>query len=151
MPPVVLCGAVEELCRCLTPLVEWGDLLDLKMLDVAKKDSAAPVCPYRGGLIIRTQSGRANWPTCHWQTIHFGACSLRRSGPFAEKTTGTPWIYPFMGGQVWPIPLEDAASPVSIPLGSQLDLSSLETLQVIVSYNTMTGEVQYQYQVYGSF
>ena len=45
MPPGVLCGAVQELHRCLTPLVKQGDLLDIKMLDMAKKDTMAPPVP----------------------------------------------------------------------------------------------------------
>ena len=39
----VLCGAVQELCRCLTPLLERGSLLDLEMLDMARKDLVTPV------------------------------------------------------------------------------------------------------------
>ena len=42
MLPGVLCGAVQELCQCLAPLLEGGDLLNLEMLDIAEKDPVAP-------------------------------------------------------------------------------------------------------------
>ena len=38
----ILCGAVQELCRCLTSLIESGDLVNLEMLDVARRDPMAP-------------------------------------------------------------------------------------------------------------
>ena len=41
MPPWVLCGAVQELCQCLAPLIEEDGLLDLEMLDVSEKDPMA--------------------------------------------------------------------------------------------------------------
>ena len=42
MPPGVLCGALQELCRCLTPLLERGDLIDLEMLEMVRKDPVTP-------------------------------------------------------------------------------------------------------------
>ena len=33
---------MQELCQCLAPLLEGGDLLNLEMLDVAKNDLVAP-------------------------------------------------------------------------------------------------------------
>ena len=38
----VLCGVVQEFCQCLAPLIEEDGLLNLEMLDVAKKDTMAP-------------------------------------------------------------------------------------------------------------
>ena len=37
-PPGVLCGPVQDLHQCLAPLIEEDGLLNLEMLDVAKKD-----------------------------------------------------------------------------------------------------------------
>ena len=37
-PSGVLCGALQELCQCLIPLVEEDSLLNLEMLDIAEKD-----------------------------------------------------------------------------------------------------------------
>ena len=41
----MLWRAVQELCRCLAPLLEKGDLLDLTMLDVVQKDPVIPLIP----------------------------------------------------------------------------------------------------------
>ena len=40
--PGVLCGAVQDPYQCLAPLIEKDGLLNLEMLDVAKKDPLAP-------------------------------------------------------------------------------------------------------------
>ena len=45
-----------------------------------------------------------------------------------------------------PPPLEDAEWPVSIPLGAQLELTSMWSMQVTISHYPVMGEVQYQYQ-----
>ena len=42
MPPGMLCGAVQELHRCLAPL---GNLLDITILDVMEKDPLTPSIP----------------------------------------------------------------------------------------------------------
>ena len=42
MPQWVLCGVVQGVCRCLAPLLEMEDLLDLNMLDVVRKDPVTP-------------------------------------------------------------------------------------------------------------
>ena len=55
MPPGVLCGAVQELCRCLAPLLERGDLLDLDMLNVARKDPMTPA-PAERALSLRPRA-----------------------------------------------------------------------------------------------
>ena len=41
MSPGMLCGVVQELCRCLTSVVQSGDLVNLKMLDVAENNPVA--------------------------------------------------------------------------------------------------------------
>ena len=48
MAPEVLCRAVQELCRCLVCLVQKGNLVDLPMLDVVKKDAVVPPFPAEG-------------------------------------------------------------------------------------------------------
>ena len=45
MPLGVLCRAVQELHRCLTPVLESGNLLDLTMLDVVEKNPMTPPVP----------------------------------------------------------------------------------------------------------
>ena len=58
----------------------------------------------------------------------------------------TPGFTDLLADEANQHPLEEVDSPVNIPLVAQLDLNSLGSLQVIVSHNPMTGEVQYQYQ-----
>ena len=48
MPPGVLCWVVQELHSCLAPLLEEVNLLDLEMMDMAKKDPVAPPVPMEG-------------------------------------------------------------------------------------------------------
>ena len=38
----MLYRAVQELCRCLVSVIRSGDLVNLEMLDVAKRDPVAP-------------------------------------------------------------------------------------------------------------
>ena len=45
-----------------------------------------------------------------------------------------------------PPPLKDIDSPVSVPQGAQLDLISLGSMQIVVTQNTLKGELQYHYQ-----
>ena len=42
MPLGVLCGVVQKLHQCLALFLEGDSLLNLKMLDVARKDPVAP-------------------------------------------------------------------------------------------------------------
>ena len=45
MPQGMLCRAVQELCKCLAPLLKKGDLLNLTILDVMEKDPVTPHVP----------------------------------------------------------------------------------------------------------
>ena len=51
MPPGVLCRAVQELHRCLTPMIESGDQFELNMLNVARRDPMAPA-PTQSALLL---------------------------------------------------------------------------------------------------
>ena len=46
-PLGVLCRAEQELCGCLTPVDESGNHLELKTLDMARKDPVAPTSTER--------------------------------------------------------------------------------------------------------
>ena len=46
-PPGVICWAVQDLCKCLAPMVESGDQIDLEMLDVVKRDPVVPASTER--------------------------------------------------------------------------------------------------------
>ena len=45
MPPGTLCGAFQELCRCLAPLLKRGGLLDITMMNMVEKDPVTPPVP----------------------------------------------------------------------------------------------------------
>ena len=145
----MLSEAVQEFCRCLTPLVEHGDLLDLKMLDVPKKNSVAPFVPTEGA---SSSEPRAEEPISLHAPNKPPTLKCKEAAHSEELTLCGdedhlhPLGLPFNGWTSLTHPLEDAASLVGIPHEAWLDLSSLETLQGIVSHNTMMGEVQYQYQ-----
>ena len=47
MPPGVLWRVVQELCECLTSVIQSGNLVDLEMLDMAEKDPMAPTSEVR--------------------------------------------------------------------------------------------------------
>ena len=65
-------------------------------------------CPCRGGLVTKTQSRRTNQCTCpYWENClgARGGSTTRRIHPcLEEKTTGTSWVYPFVGRWVLPTP-----------------------------------------------
>ena len=106
MPPGVLCGVVQELCRYLSSLVEKGDLLDLTMLDMEKKDSMAPPVPIEGA---SSPEPRVKEP------ISLPAKKAAHSGELALVQRFTcSWV-----GESIPPSLEDADCPMSIALGAQ--------------------------------
>ena len=124
MPTGVLCGAVQELCRCLTPLLQRGNLLDLEMLDIMRKDSVTPAPTQRASSLrprveepisVPTPMSCPLWSPRRLLTQKKMALMQRKRPP------APPWFT---------LSLEDTALPVSIPPGAQVDLSSLETLQV---------------------
>ena len=47
-----------------------------------------------------------------------------------------------------PVPhhLEDADTPMGVLRGAQLDLNSLRSMQVIITWNDMIGELEYHYE-----
>ena len=44
-PPGTLCRTVQELCRCLAPLLKRGNLLDITTLDIVEKNPVTPPVP----------------------------------------------------------------------------------------------------------
>ena len=127
-----------------------GNLLDLEMLDVAKKDSTAPSVPTEWALSSEPQEEdpidlpaltncplqsprrlltEKNWPLC-------------REGDHQH-----PQGLPFQGWMSLTCPPRGCSLTSQYTHGDPVGLHSLETLQLIVSHNAMMGEVQYQYQL----
>ena len=97
------------------------------------------------GLITNTKSGRVSWCTCPKQANCIrarGGHTTRETCPSPkEKTTGTLWAYPFMGGWAWLTTSRAGRLTISVSLGAQLDFASLESLQVTKSHYPAMGEV----------
>ena len=63
-PPGVLCGSVQELCRCLAPLLKRGNLLDITMLNVVEKDPVTlPIPTERASSLERKPEPQEEEPT----------------------------------------------------------------------------------------
>ena len=48
----MLCGAIQELCQCLKPMVKSGDQFNLNMLRVARINPVAPASAERASLLV---------------------------------------------------------------------------------------------------
>ena len=108
------------------PSAQKGNLLNLTVLDVAEKDPVTPPIPTeRASSPEKKSEPREEEPTDlpapnGWQASEpEGAICSGELALHAEKTaTCTPWIYWFMGRQVWPTPIKEVDSTVNIPLGA---------------------------------
>ena len=99
MPPQMLCRAVQELCRCLTSMIESGDLVNLKMLDVAKRNPVAPASKGRALSLMP----RVEPPVSVTAPSQLTTSEPEEAAPPEElalvprwETTGTPWLLPVM-------------------------------------------------------
>ena len=135
IPPGMMCRAVQELHGCLAPLVEKGNLLDITMLDVAEKNPVTPSDATERASSLEQKPEPLEEETTALYTGSFGAqgsCLPRR----ISSCRGDCHQHPLdlVGhGQMSLTLLGDAASQVSIPPGDPADLSSLGSMQVIVS------------------
>ena len=132
MPPGVLCGAVQELHQCLVSLTEEDCLLKLEMLDVAEKDPMAP-----------TPASTPSFPTPDSEEEQVILTPKESCTSEPEEATclegGLTLIqgwYPTRppGFSCLPVTQTHASLGRGIPLGAQLDLHSLGSLQVTISH-----------------
>ena len=154
IPSGVMCRAVQELCRCLSPLLEKGDLLDVSMWDVAEKNPVTPLVPTERASSLEQKPGPLEVEPTALPAPNIQE-ALEPEGAACPGELAFVWrrLPPkppgFTGSRVdesGPSPLEEADLPVSISMGAWPDLSSFGSMQVIVSHSPMMGEVQYQYQ-----
>ena len=134
MPPGVLCRAVQELCRCLNHVVERGDQFNLQMLDMAERDPKAP-----------TLAKRAPSPTSETEEA---APSEGLSLVPIQRSLPLPGFTLLWANESDPPPLEDSEWPMTIPLGSPLDLTCLGSMEWMVSCYTAMGEMHLQCQTW---
>ena len=144
MPLRVLCGAVQEVHQYLAPLIEEDYLLKLELLDVVEKDPVAPTSASTPSSPIPDPEEEQIIPKPE------------------ESCTSEPEEAACLKGELivlWgPYPaglLGFACSPVNqtcahlgrgIPLGAQLHLHSLGSLQVTLSHGPAARELCYEYQ-----
>ena len=102
-PPGMLCRAVQELCRCLTSMIESGDLVNLKMLDVARRN---PISSPLKGIYHHWHPGQnhqllypplVSWPCQSQRRLHH-----ERNSPLCQdEDHWHAWTFTFVGGWVW--------------------------------------------------
>ena len=143
--PGVLCGVMHELWQCLASLIEEDILPNLEMLDVVEKDLMAPA-----------QASAPAFPTPdpeeEEQVVQIPEESCTSEPEEATHLEGGldhVWdrypAIPHAFAQSWANQTH-AGLVRGIPLGVQLDLCSLGSLQVTICHGPAVGEVHYQYQ-----
>ena len=103
-PLGMLCRAVQELHRCLTSVIESGDLINLKDVRCGLKDPMAPASKGRAPLLTPRVEPPVSVPTPSKPDCIRArrGCTTRGTHPCAKmKTTGTPWLFSFVDGWVW--------------------------------------------------
>ena len=150
--PGVICRAVQKLHRCLTLLVQQYNLLDLEMLDMARKDPMASPVPT---VLASSLGPRVEEPIGipnpdkppalePKKAVHSEELTLmQRRRPLVPPGFTLSWAY-----ESSTPPLEDADWLVSLPLGDHLDLTSSGSLQVTVSHYPTMRKVWYQCQTW---
>ena len=142
MPPGVIHGVVQELHQCLAPLIEEDGLLNLEVLDVAKKDPVA--------LASAPASSTPNPEEEDWaiQVLEESYTSEPEETVNLERGLDLVWgRYPTIPLGFGHLQVNQAHAGLArgIPLGAQLDFCSLWSLQVTISHDPAAGEVHYEY------
>ena len=145
-PPGILCSAVWDLSRCLEPLIERDDLLDASMLEVAEEESVTfQPLGRRPCYWVRNQSP---WPTwggfSAWGSHQFGG-----DGRCAEAvTTDTTQVCRATGNQIKAPSSWGCRCIGWYTLGSQLDLTSIGSMQMIIIHNNRREKLEYCYETW---
>ena len=135
--------------RSLSGAIWSGNLVILKTLHVARRDSMAP--PVKGGH-CHQHPGKNNWlvhlplvsqPHQSQKRLHH----QRNSPLWQDEDHWHPMAFPFYGQMSLPhLHQSRQTCPWAYPLGAQLDQASLESLQVTISHFRALGKVQCEYQ-----
>ena len=154
-PPGVLCSDVQDLCSCLVPLMGKGNLLSPSIWEVVEEEeTTTSTIPVEETGSDEYPEPWEEWPTSVHAPDYLEEASLpKEAGSLRIMTIAWRWLPPapheFMESLVSESglpPLEDAGSPLGIPQGAQLDLSFLGSMQVVMTQNTLTGEMWCHYQ-----
>ena len=141
MPSEVLCGAVQDLCQCLAPILEGGGLLNLEMLDIAEKDppaaSASPTQKPKEEEQITLQVPKELCTSEPEEAAHSAGGLDLVQGGFPSVPPGFACLH---------VNQTHTGLARGIPLGAWLDLCSLGSLQVTISHYSVVREVCCEYQ-----
>ena len=123
----VFCRAVQELHECLTSIIQSGDMLDLKKLDVAEKDPTAPTSEGR----TQKPMPRVDPPVGVTTPSKLRALEPEEAAPSQELTLCQdgdhchPLDSPSHGQRSLTHPQPEQADwLINVPLGAKLDFAS---------------------------
>ena len=148
--PNTFCRAVQELCKCLAPVVKGGDLfnMEVEILGEARK----------GLVALSSRNALSPMPgvkeTINTPSPNPPPASKPEEAESPEELALVPRRQPLPPPGFAPLgmddseilPLEDAYRPVASPIGSMLDLTALVLLQMTISHRQAIGEVHYFFQ-----
>ena len=130
MPLGVLCRAVQELCKCLTSVIQSGDLVDLEILEVAEKDPVTHTSAWRTPSLIQRVEPLVSVTV----PSELSASDPGEAAPPEELTLVLrqspllpPCFYLSWADGSDSLPPEQVDWPLSKPPGAQLDFASLES------------------------
>ena len=142
-PQGILCGTAQDFSRCLHVGGHGGG-------ETLTSSSPAE----EAGSWGEKPEPREVWPT----TVHAPSCPEEALEPKKASSLGVmaiawrqlppapPGFTELLFVKSEPSPLEDAGSPLGIPWRAWLDLSSMGSMQVVITQNTLMGQLGYHYQ-----
>ena len=140
----------QDLHRYLIPLIERDDLLDASILEVAEEElMTSPNTAEEAGQLgeepgpQEEQATALHTPDQPEEALEpKGAVSLGVMAMVQRQLPLTPTAFSeLLATESGPPPLEDADSSVGVPQGAQLDLISLGSMQMVITQNTLMGEL----------
>ena len=146
----MFCGVVQELCKCLVHVIEEADLFNMEteILEGARRSLVAPTSLKRAlSPIPRVEEPTsAPVPSPPPASKLEGAASPEELALVPKRWLPPHRFVPLDEDEPEILPLEDVYGPVAMPMGTLLDLTALESLQVTISHILATGEVHYHLQ-----
>ena len=157
--PSILCSAVQDLCQCLESLMERDNLLEASMLEVVREEPEASPTPTEEAVLL----GEDPEPLEEW-AIALHAPDKPEEASEPDDTVGLgvivaapqnmwTWVLPpppgfarLLAVRSAPPSLKDADTPLGIPRGAWLDLTSLGSTQIVIVRNSLAGELEYYYK-----
>ena len=148
--PNVFCRVVQEFHDCLVPMVEEGNSFNMEneIWEGVRKDPMATTPSKRFPALMPkveepTGATAPNPPPASEQE---GAVSPEDLALLLRWWPPPPRFSPLGSNDPATPPLEDVYGHGAMPMGTVLDLTALESLQVTISHTPVMGEVHYHLQ-----